>query len=378
MRPRLHATALCTLLVLFGATSGRAQSCVNPQSFAAELQGFLEGLHEAESWVESRVPATGALFRASVLDFEAGIVRATPAQLDAICGLFQAYPEIATAPRLLIEQLSRLPSRDESGASGFCPTLTWSQLEAILITTEVLETIALALEIACSNTQCFQLVCGVPCTFAAIAQGLVIPLETVLAENSYCSADRHDVQIRAFFGGAGEALDALQDGLDQAGTFLDREVSDLAKAAGPNSLQSLQQVTTAGFSSLDSRHDGIRADLTSLEATLDDLEEAAIRSHIEGDLQAGVLGRIALLEFPRSLGGLLDEVREVVAATIQAHQAAGQDVDDALDGFHDADQQFNQGAYKAAFRLYREAYRLAVGGSPTPHSSIVERQGGAR
>ena len=99
-------------------------------------------------------------------------------------------------------------------------------------------------------------------------------------------------------------------------------------------------------------------------------EEQSMRLFIERSLASR--SNINTLQRPARFDGLLDEVREVVAASIQSADQAGIKVDDALAQFRQGDGAFNSGKYQLAYTLYRNAYSqvlialdtAAAGGQP--------------
>ena len=99
-------------------------------------------------------------------------------------------------------------------------------------------------------------------------------------------------------------------------------------------------------------------------------EEQSMRLFIERSLASRV--SINTLQRPARYDGLLDEVREVVATSMQSAEAAGIKIDAALNQFRMGDQAFNASKFQLAYGFYRNAYvevlqeldSSAAGGQP--------------
>jgi len=100
--------------------------------------------------------------------------------------------------------------------------------------------------------------------------------------------------------------------------------------------------------------------LTNANANKTELRDLILRTQIEADL-AMVDGAAvaALYELPNANGGYLDLVMTIVTETIANIQAAGASVGNAQSALNDANAAKAAGNFKAAYALYRKAYKAA-------------------
>lgn len=115
--------------------------------------------------------------------------------------------------------------------------------------------------------------------------------------------------------------------------------------------------------------DGLNAAVAAQQAEQADFERKALQARLEAAMASGVV--YSRMQRPRQYGGLLDQVRELVALRIQSTQAAGGDTTAALDAFRAGDAAFNAGDYRGALGGYRAAY-VALGESPSTGTSKGE------
>ena len=109
---------------------------------------------------------------------------------------------------------------------------------------------------------------------------------------------------------------------------------------------------------------------TDIESILNQNYEFFLRSFIERALRreignghstpSSVNYRIASLYLPEAYGGNLGEVRELVAAAIDAVIASGEDVDGAPSILAQGDAASSDGHFKEAWDFYADAYAEAV------------------
>ncbi|AKS41112.1 hypothetical protein [Wenzhouxiangella marina] len=139
-------------------------------------------------------------------------------------------------------------------------------------------------------------------------------------------------------GGDDEAARQTANQIEDAFGNLEARSSD---AIGP-SLRQLQEAVASG------------------QATQQQFEREALQSRLETALGTGVT--LSRMLRPRAFDGVLEDVRELVARRIQAVQASGGDVDDALVEFRAGDDAFNESDYRLALRHYRSAYIALIPG----------------
>jgi hypothetical protein len=88
------------------------------------------------------------------------------------------------------------------------------------------------------------------------------------------------------------------------------------------------------------------------------LEDLTVRLEIERALQQG--SPYGSLYLPEANGGRLEVVRAIVSETIQHVLDSGESANQASTKLAAGDDQFKDGHFKQAFRLYSEAYKAAV------------------
>jgi len=101
---------------------------------------------------------------------------------------------------------------------------------------------------------------------------------------------------------------------------------------------------------------------SKLEATMMEGSDLNLRMEIERTLQQNQPYGWAYL--PQANGGKLELVRAVVDETIQNVAASGESINGAAAKLSAANDAYSRGQFKAAFRLYSEAYRAAIGTAP--------------
>jgi hypothetical protein len=101
---------------------------------------------------------------------------------------------------------------------------------------------------------------------------------------------------------------------------------------------------------------GQMAETSSVQAK--QLEDLTVRLEIERALQTG--SPYGSLYLPKANGGRLEDVRAVVAETIQHVLDSGESANQASQKLAAGDEQLKEAHFKQAFRLYSEAYKAAV------------------
>jgi hypothetical protein len=180
--------------------------------------------------------------------------------------------------------------------------------------------------------------------------------------------------------GSYERLGHLHDDLGTMQAKIDDIDGDLTAHASAlsthdtNIFNALNGSLTAVTSSLDATETAILNSLsthhTDIESILNQNNEFFLRSFIERALRreignghstpSSVNYRIASLYLPEAYGGNLGEVREVVAAAIDAVIASGEDVDGAAAILSQGDAASSDGHFKEAWDFYADAYAEAV------------------
>jgi len=368
MRTFLTAIALAAMLGSEPA-SALGPSCADPDRARAELVTMLSELELVAGWLAPLNPTAAASLDASVLDLEEVLATMGEAEEQALCELLERHPELLSLPDLLTQVVSQGWSATESGG---CLYLSREARRTAFIVRVNLENLALLLETTCDSTSCLSFVCVVTCALASVAREAVHVATAVLSEDDYCGKSLHAESV------------ALALSPDEPGSLhsLLLEISSQVKGSALPALDTTvstraaeEEVENAGRTLSDGAgelRDATRAvgdDLAAAGAGRLDRQDAWLVERIEANLRPGVVGRVSLLQLPRSAGGLLEDVRDVVARTITMSSAAGLDTTDSLAAFDQADQAFNGGSFKHAFGLYRAAYRAAL---PRGTSQAVE------
>ena len=113
---------------------------------------------------------------------------------------------------------------------------------------------------------------------------------------------------------------------------------------------------------LDGKADDILDGAADQGEFLLDFQDLALRMLIEANLFRNGNDRVSIFQLPASVGGFLEEVREVVGATIEARLDAGIGIGRAAADLAQGDAAYARGAYKEAYGHYRRAYQQATQG----------------
>ena len=151
---------------------------------------------------------------------------------------------------------------------------------------------------------------------------------------------------------------------------VDSELGTLARQVSVDSLASQVDDVDSVVSDLDQELDLVRADLDEQGDDRREFQDLNLRISIEQQLGSEANDRISLFQLPASVGGKLEEVREVVAGAILMIDDAGQDIGLALVYFAQGDDHFNNQQYGDAFASYRQAYREAAQAREMPNPSL--------
>jgi hypothetical protein len=101
--------------------------------------------------------------------------------------------------------------------------------------------------------------------------------------------------------------------------------------------------------------------INNSNANKNELRDLILRTQIEADLaEADSATPVGLYLTPTAKGGYLDLVQTIVTQTLANIQAAGGSIGDAQSFLTQANAQKTAGQFKAAYKLYRKAYKTAV------------------
>lgn len=375
-------TRLFALVIAFGAMGasapGAASDC--PGYADERLLDIVASLALIAEQVDASVDRELA-----DLDLHAGVLRqmaidADPAALRAACRMVQQFPSIE--PALLdVAELLADPKMDrwlataaESKFGTRDPALTLNCLtteEYIGVRTSlfVLRITLNALQAVCDALSCTPDACVAFCAIAQPVVGIITPIfEAGLAVDALHCSTRHAKEMELW---CDDAVGSCQTGREAGSTFVDArtmldetlvpQIESLsANVASSDTLAETSQLLADRFgrteTQIDSLNDIVDSDIAGQEAFTDQIRRIDIEVQLAGSAQ-GVPVQLVL---PRSAGGRLEEVRELVADSIVRTTAAGLDVFDALDFLRQGDAALNANDYAGAFDAYRQAYQEVV------------------
>jgi len=180
-----------------------------------------------------------------------------------------------------------------------------------------------------------------------------------LDNNDKCSNFDHEQLMSGFRSGLENTLSAL---VLNTGTLAANVTAAHQSAATSEDLSDTEELINEGFDGEGGRDalaigpafESLLIGIDQAQADRRDFEDSALHSRLETALVSGAT--LSRMIRPRSFGGLLEEVRELVASRIQAFLASGADVEVALADFRQGDQAFNQAEYGPSLEFYRSAY----------------------
>lgn len=362
----------CLLLALCAALPTNAQECRQSASeFAQDFDRFIGDLYEMVDEMD-RSDSPGTVdFSAMVAELDVSVRNLSDEELLDVCRQLSSRPVIMESTKIMVDAYRVL---DANPGEGGClsPTAHTIVFAAAWVA-DLVKSVAAGV---CDVTGCTigdlnvpgVVACVVGCTVAAAAEFLASSLQFGLALDDDCQLGEH-------MGLLTEVDEALAVKLDTTVSsrasglsvqYLHDEVSGVAgnvvaNQTGINGLAAVIGTPPTG-SDIASELDSIAGVLSDHEAEQVAFGELDLRLSIEAALQPGSTATIGLFQLPRSVGGKLEDVREIVASTITMHQDAGLSVNNALALFSQADGHLNSGAYRQAFSGYRLAYREAIRG----------------
>jgi hypothetical protein len=129
---------------------------------------------------------------------------------------------------------------------------------------------------------------------------------------------------------------------------VDSELGTLARQVSVDSLAIQVSDVDDGVADLDLELDTVRGDLDEQRTDREEFQDLSVQISIEQQLGSETNDRISIFQLPESVGGKLEEVREVVAGAILMNDDAGQDIGLALTYFAQGDDHFNNQEYSAS------------------------------
>jgi hypothetical protein len=178
-------------------------------------------------------------------------------------------------------------------------------------------------------------------------------------------------------GGIETVLNSIQTTTNTITSTLTNVINSLATAQGTsNTIQTvttdLQARTDALLTSVGTPGDtttgsanGLANTINAREDTIlantDTFQALSLRAEIERNLSSSPTPAVALFALPKTQGGYIETVRDIVTSTVQAELAAGQSVGQAQANLAGANANLAAGKFSTAFGQYAQAYQQAAG-----------------
>jgi hypothetical protein len=354
MRTRIFpGFALMAVLSIFAAPALATIDCpADHQSRINNLADFLARIDRTSTdFGDMGIESVEGL-HANTTDLLSHLSQFGPEQSQQLCDSIASVPELAAIPEnleIILAQTQGLGMR----AAG-CVALPESAWNALFITAQSLQQASIVAGGVCGATECFPLVCSVPCIFKGIADSAAIVAQAALDRADYCGTIGLDESLNGFAADSKAALDLSDARLD---VVVPRVDGALSSRANQIQVDVARSRTTDGFSSLREVIEGIRRTSQAQAAQQQESSDNMRRQLIESSLQDPGDGAPVTLFLPASRGGLLETVREQIAATINTYRSLGVDVTAANALFAAGDAALNVQDYKQAYSSYRDAYR---------------------
>lgn len=360
------------LLALCVALPTSSQECRQSASeFTQEFDRFIGDLYEmADEMDRSGFP--GAVdFDTMVAELDVTVRKLSDDELLGVCRRITSRPMIMESTEIMIDAYRLV---DAGGGKGGCLSPTAHNI--VFAAAWVAELVKSVSAGVCDVTGCAigdlnppgVVACVLSCVVAAAAEFLSASLQFGLALDDDCQLNDHMDLLVEIDADLDARLDTPVSSLATAVSVQEvhADVTDIAGqvAANQTGINTLMVVlgSPPPGGDISSELASVSANLSDQEADRLAFQDLDLRLDIETALQPVATATIGLLQLPRSVGGKLEDVREVVASTITMHLDAGLSVNDAVVFFAQADGHLNSGAYKQAFSRYRLAYQEAIRG----------------
>jgi hypothetical protein len=358
---RAWLLVFCTSL--FGLNVG-ATTCRDLPAFESNLQQYLADASAIAATAPLVPGQTRNLAQISVQSFDQQMAAASTGAREQLCELFERQPLICSAPHIARQQYEQ--SNVTRATIRAC--LNSTQYLAAFAGKQVVDAAAIVAETVCEASQCLSTptppVCietGGPCTFscplAAVASSIAQAADVILTLDDNCREGRESEVLDDLIANSTQRFSRINTDLrDTMVPRLDVPFSSRASAA---TAQALDNKLLSGFDELEQQVKALDLSIKTNNTTTVQTRTIETRLSIELLLQSGGLG-ISSLQLPRSAGGQLEQVREIVAQSILALQSLGEPMGPALALFATGDQRLNAGNFVGAFTAYKDAYNTAA------------------
>jgi len=327
--------------------------CQSRSDARRSLDGFADGLeHLLHQGHEDF-----ALQRQLGIDAVAVLRSSDGAMAQQICAFLIAQPQL---PQLLADAAAANRSNSEC--------LDQNVFLTRLTVLYVLETLTRFLDGICDAASCVPVTFGGPVCIPACAPPSALRFITAsialdLSVDDQCGVSEHERWMERARVHANQQLGLLAQDVD---TLIPALVNIASNAITAITVQLFESDINFGFGSSSERSkgagSGVNPQLAELAETIEAgiqqqavYENQALAQFIEEALASETTIHILLL--PPSAGGMLVDVRELVAERLTAVASTGTSVARARARFRAGDQAFNQAQFGAAYVAYGDAYR---------------------
>ncbi|MCB1607873.1 MAG: hypothetical protein KDI71_12935 [Xanthomonadales bacterium] len=327
--------------------------CRNPNHARQLLESFADGLEG----VLSRGHEDTALPRQLGQDAVAKLRHADVAAVEQICAFLSARPDL---PHLLAQAAAVDRSESECLSRG--------AFFARMGVVRALDTLTHVADGFCDAASCLSSfltgpLCVGLCVPPPTLRLISAPIELDLTIDDQCGVSEHELWMSRT---RVQVVDATTEISEQLGFSIGGIVDVAREIITEPAVDSFRSLIEGGFRSgatqLEGSSAGVNSQLADLRLSIDANaqqlaanEADALAQLIEQTLAGEAI--IHLLLLPPSAGGMLVEVRELVATRLAALSDGGAPVDAALEHFRRGDQSYNAARYLDAYQAYRDAYK---------------------
>jgi hypothetical protein len=290
---------------------------------------------------------------ANAVEMLAKLAQLEPEPANKLCQLLNENANLLAIPAQL-DQIVTVARTNHLQAASNCLSLPDSAWNAIYVNTQALQATATFASGLCGATECVSFICVGTCAIAGIAQSAALVGQAVLDRADYCGSIETAQTTEKFSKDSKTALDLSVANLD---IIVPR--TDLALSTRATQLQVLATSLRSdrGFDKLANLINDLKVTTVSQTTVNQTSGDSARKQLIETALLSLAPNGLISLQLPASKGGLLEQVREQIASTIQIYRGLGVDVSAALVLFGAGDAALNARNYKLAYAKYRDAYR---------------------
>lgn len=339
---------------ILGAIGGSL--CDSPAAARERVEGFSTGLQDVLVNLDGLPPYLAQLG----VDAAAQLRDPALTDMQQVCAVLEGD----LGARLNLDQL-RTQLRAPRGSRS---CLDASVYFGLMGTRTVIQIIGEITQAICDSSSCplplEPPVCAGFCANTAPFYIVAEVIDTVLSVDDKCGVTAHEeesarmrdlTRFRLLLAGR-----SLVDALSLAGTVGrdsadEEDLNDTMQAVATGfGAMGRFETPTAGSPAIGPELERLGTRLATEEDGQRSFEQQVLHGRIEGALSSGTTYSRMLR--PAEFGGILDEVREVVAGRIQDVQSTGQNIAGALAFFRSGDLNFNAGDFPAALASYRAAY----------------------